>query len=236
MKTRKLALVAFTGLAALTLAACSGDEIPEDPATPEPITEETVVEETPDAPEETVEEEPETVEDEPEAPVGDGSEAAPGESFAFGETARVNWDTHKSEDGVLLDVTVDGVREGSLDDLLALDLRDETAAAIEGHDVYYVDFSITKADLSQVEIVHTDGTSPIDAYNAGGSKLANFALIGGQFDTCESGAFKAEIDEGEAFKGCKIFLAPSGQEFGYAAWAQFDTIYADYGGEPLTWQ
>lgn len=242
LKTRKLAVAAIAGLAALTLAACSGDETPEDTTTPEPVVEESVVEETPDAPEEPEEpaepEEPEEPEEpaEPEAPAGDGSEAAPGESFAFGETARVNWDTHKSEDGVLLDVTVDGVREGSLDDLLALDLRDETAAAIEGHDVYYVDFSIVKADLSQVEILHTDGTSPIDAYNAGGSKLSNFAIIGGQFDTCESSAFKAEIDEGEVFEGCKIFLAPSGQEFGYAAWAQFDTVYADYGGEPLTWQ
>lgn len=235
LKTRTLALTAITGLAALMLAACSGDDSPVEPATPEPVAEEPVVEETPDTPDEPVEEEPEP-EPEPEAPAGDGSEAAPGTSFAFGETARVNWDTFKSEDGVLLDVTVDGVREGSLDDLLALDLRDETAAAIEGHDVYYVDFSIVKADLSQVEILHTDGTSPIDAYNAGGSKLSNFALIGGQFDTCSSSAFKAEIDEGETFKGCKIFLAPSGQEFGYAAWAQFDTVYADYGGEPLTWQ
>ena len=233
MKTRTLALTAITGLAALTLVACSGDETPEEPTTPEPVVESPVEEETPEAPEESPEPEPES--DDP-APAGDGSEAAPGESFAYGETARVNWDTHIDDAGILLDVTVDGVREGSLDDLLALDLRDETAAAIEGHSVYYVDFTLTKADLAQAEIVHSDGTSSIEAYNTGGSKLSNFALLGGQFEACDSSAFKAEIDEGEPLKACKIFLAPGGQEFGYAAWAQYDTIYADYGGEPLTWQ
>jgi len=233
MKTRTLALAAITGLAALTLAACSGDESPAEPTTPEPVAESPAVEETPEAPEESPSPEPEP--EEP-APAGDGSEAAAGESFAYGETALVNWDTHIDDAGVLLDVTVDGVREGSLDDLLALDLQDETAAAIEGHSVYYVDFTLVKADLSQPEIVHTDGTSSIEAYNAGGSKLANFAILGGQFDTCDSSSFKAGIDEGEPLKACKIFLAPGGQEFGHAAWAQYDTIYADYEGEPLTWK
>lgn len=226
----------MTGIAALTLVACSSDDAPEVPTTPEPVTEEPIVEQTPDASEGLVESAGPVESAEPAAPTGDGSEAAPGASFSFGQTARVNWDTFTSEDGILLDVAVDGVREGSLDDLLALNLREETAAAIDGHDVYYVDFSITKADLSQDEIVHTDATGAIEAYNAGGAKLANFAVLGSGFDTCDSGAFKAGIDEGETFTACKIFLAPSGQEFGHAAWAQYDTIYADFGGEPLSWK
>ncbi len=228
---RTIAVAAVTGLAALTLAACSGDETPEEPTSPEPVVEAPVEEETPEAPEESPE-----PEEEPEAPVGDGSEAAPGASFAYGETARVNWDSHHSDDGVLLDVTVEGVREGDLEDLLALGLRDETAAALEGHSVHYVDYSITKVDQSQPEIAFGNASGAVSAMNAGGSELQEFTLLGGSFDACESNTFKADIDTGGVLTSCSIFIIPGGQEFGSVVWTQFDTPYDKYDGEPISWQ
>lgn len=237
LKARSLVLAAVTGIAAFSLAACSSDEATEDPTTPEPVAESPVEDDVTHTPEAPVDDEPEPEEEpEPQAPVGDGSEAAPGESFALGETARVNWDSHHSEDGILLDVTVQAVREGNLDDLLALNVSDETAAAIEGHSVHYVDYTITKADQSQPEIAFGNASNGISAQNTSGAELQEFILFGGGFDTCTSNSFGADIDTGAVHESCSIYIVPSGQDFGAAMWGQFGTPYDKFQGEPLTWK
>ena len=241
LKTRPLTLTAALGLGVLMLAGCSGEETPDEPTTPDPVAEQPVVEETTEAPveEDPVEEDPieEEPEEEPPAPAGDGSVAAPGQTFSIGETARVGWSTYGTDELMLLDVTVESATEGNLDDLLALDLREDTAAAIAGHTPYYVDYTFVKVDPSQEELAHRNATTEIGARDTGGTKLGEFALLGGGFDTCESNSFGREIDEeGGVTTSCSIFLVPADREFGSVIWAQRDTQYADYGGEPLSWE
>ncbi len=220
MKLRTITTAAAAGLALLALAACSG---PADEPTPT---------ETPDVEvTESASPSPDAEETETEISLP-GDLTPPGTELKVGDTATVLWN-HYEHGAITLDVTVDTVRTGSLDELREAGVSDDTMAQIDGYTPYYIDFTIVKADLSQGEIVYSSANE-VRAVNSKGADLVSLTLFG-RYEPCNSGSFAAGVDEGEPQTSCVIYLVPGGQEFGAATWSAYDTPYARYDGEPVLW-
>ena len=221
MKNRNYAGIALVGIAVAVLAGCTGTETPEDAATQAATVTESA---SPSAEASTT----------PEAATSvPGDQTAPGSELAYGETALLNW-MHYEHGEILLGVTVTGVREGTLADFDSLNLDEATAAQIVGYTPFYIDFSIVKGDLSQPPIEFSDAGSNISGLNAGGADIPEFTVLG-DFPLCDSASFEPTVDEGVAQASCQIYLVPSGQEFGFAQWSDYDTPFDKYDGAPITW-
>jgi len=221
VKNRNTAGIALVGIAVAVLAGCTGTEAPEESNTQAaPVAESA----SPSAEASTT---PAAATDLP------GEHTAPGSELALGDTALVNW-MHFEHGEIALAVTVTDVREGSLTDFDDIGLDEETKAQIAGYTPFYIDASIVKGDLSQPAIEFSALSSNIAGLNAGGADLPSLTLLG-SFPLCDSNSFEPSIDEGVAQTTCEIFLVPSGQEFGFAQWSDYDTPYDKYDGAPITW-
>ena len=221
MNYRNTAGIAAVGIAVAVLAGCTGTEAPEDAPTQDAIVTESA---SPSAEASTS---PAAATDLP------GEATAPGSELAFGDAALLNW-VHFEHGEIALAVTITGVREGTLADFDALDLDEETKAQIEGYTPFYIDASVVKADLAQPAIEFSSVSGNIAGLNAGGADLPSFTVFG-DFTLCDSNSFEPTVDEGVAQTTCEIYLVPSGQEFGFAQWSDYDTAFDKYDGAPITW-
>ena len=232
MTARNYAAAALVGGLVLLTGACSGGSDTPDlaPIDSSPI----AVEDVAPAEDATEVDTVEVAEEEPaEAPAqAPGELTAPGTRLAVGDTGLVEWVGSDSE-VFSLAVTIDGVRQGTLADLDAI-LSEDNKGKVQGYTPYYVDFTFVKGDLAQPSMAFQDASNRVDAVNADGSEIPQLTVFG-DFELCDSGYFEESVDEGAPQKSCSIFLAPGGQEFGAVRWAQFDTDYDMYDGNPVFW-
>jgi len=221
MQFRTIAMAAATGLTVLALAACSSKAEPVDTAPEVEVTESS-------APVVTPEETPAPA----PAPAAAGDLTAPGTELKVGDTATVEWD-HFELGIVQLNVTVDGVRTGTLAELEAAGVSADTMAKLDGYTPYYVDYTVTKANLGDGELAYSSANE-ISAVNDKGADIPELTLIG-TYDLCDSHSFDTSVDEGTPQVECAIFMVPGGQNFGAATWTAYGTSYDKYDGQPVYW-
>lgn len=220
----------------LTLAACGGDDDTDEETTPEPVVEETddgeeegepvEEEEEPEPKEEPEEPEPdeEPTDDGEAAPSGDVT--APGSTLAFGEPAIVDLD---HDDGAAqLEVTIEGVEVGSLDDLEEAGF--EVDSSMQGQVPHYVSFSAT--NLADFSLGFASISTNVMLLLEDGAR-ANVMTLIGSFEPCGGDSAFQDEGPGEEISYCRVFMVPDGVEASTVQYADFDQPTSD---DPILWQ
>lgn len=136
------------------------------------------------------------------APVsGDLTEA--GSKLAIGKPATVDWADSSDETPTRIQVTVDKVNKGSVEDFKGSGSEDKLA----GYTPYYVDVTFTAVADSTAKYPSPD--SDIDGKTSAGARAQTLITIG--FDKCSSPDFPAAWTAGTTVSGCRALVVPDGQ-------------------------
>ncbi|WP_040492899.1 hypothetical protein [Ilumatobacter nonamiensis] len=186
-------------------------------------TEETTVETTPETTEApTTAAEPETTAAETAEPV-DATPTEPGSELVIGDAAIVPMDDELPDE--LVSLTVDGIREGTSEELAQLRIEDAAADA----QLFYVDYTIANVSAPEEGADYTPSvTSQFVALDATDTPLTPIIKLVA-FDTCENDDVDA-LAVGESLEQCEIYLAEGGvvaESVGFAS--GFDSL-------PIFWR
>ncbi|MTV27517.1 hypothetical protein FTX61_19170 [Nitriliruptoraceae bacterium ZYF776] len=227
MRSRDIA----AGLLALSLAvtACGGPEldpadeetetVDEAPEPEEPVEDEEPLDEAPDEPEED-----EPTDDAPE-PTASGDATPPGTELSIGEPAVVDVST---EDGtVQLEVVVESIEEGSLDQLEEAGF--EIDATLQGQVPYYLTYRATS--LAEDTLGYASVSTNFRLLLEDDSEANPLSLIG-SFEPCPVGDSFLDAEPGDEISGCRVFVVPESVETGAAAYRDFDFDTLD---DPIRW-
>lgn len=175
--TRSLTLAALT-LTGLLAASCSSQEPTTEPtpsptASPSPTT---------------------TVSIPP-----DVSLTEPGSDLSFGDSATVVFEPNQKT-GTVLELTVDGVTQGSLDDFARFALNNDYT---RNASYYYVDVTVENVGEGDV------GDHGIPLWGVDGTNTLLPAVeFTTDFDKCASAPLPKEFGAGESVDTCLVYLAP----------------------------
>jgi hypothetical protein len=226
MKSRwTAALIAAASLVlALGLTACGGsssdDGSSASSSTPTtPTTEKTTAEETPDG--------------------ESGSLTPPGTQLKPGEEATLAWvpfsedNATGPEKGIDLEVTVESIEKGTIDDFENVELEPEE----EKSTPYYV----------KVRFEAASGTEPppdeepyiaIDAIDDRGQEQSSVAFIG-EFERCDNADMPRPFTKGDSYELCLTYLIPGGGSIEKVQWDDGPSEGEDltpYYDDPVVWE
>lgn len=225
MPARRAPLLAtIVAAAALSLTAC----IPSPPSAPAETTPETTAPETSSAP-------VESEEAEDEAPAaGSGEAAAPGSEFAFGEYATVEL-LNIDDQPQLVEMTVTGVRTGSVADFEAAGLDQEFLDQLEGYTPLYVDVEVRQVAPMTAALEYESVYIDFGGLDQADRALQDISIFG-SFEPCDTASIDPEFDSGTPHTTCFIVGTAGGDELAGVSYGPYDTPYDDYDGEPLVWR
>ncbi|SDH47990.1 hypothetical protein [Agrococcus jejuensis] len=224
MPARRAPLLAtIVAAAALGLTAC----IPTPPAVPTE-TPETTAPETSSAPAESEEAE----EEQPASAPGEA--AAPGSEFAFGEYATVEL-INLDDQAQLVEITVTGVRTGSVADFEAAGLDQEFLDQLEGYTPLYVDVEMRQVAPMTAALEYDSIYIDFGGLDQADRALQDISIFG-SFEPCDTASIDPEFDSGTPHTTCFIVATAGGDELAGISYGPYDTVYDDYDGEPLVWR
>jgi hypothetical protein len=205
--TRIAALVA-AGLLALGVAACGsteddggGSTAPAAAETTAATTETTATTETNAA----------------ETSGGGGKLTPPGAKLGFGDTASVAWippsrfSATGGQQGYRLEVTVDGIERGTLDDFKNIDLDADQKRSTP----YYV--NVTIKALEDVKVGTDDPDVALKAIDDRGQEQGEVIFFG-EFDRCDDAGVPRPFSSGKSFDSCLTYLVPGGGSIDEVRW------------------
>lgn len=159
------------------------------------------------------------------APSASGEATPPGTGLAVGESALLLLEKSSSAIG-LVEVTVDGVREGTQAELDSLELGEDA----EGLLPWYVDVTYTKvgddADLGS-SVLDTE----LDVFTTEGAPAASVIAFSA-FEPCNDQSAPTEFTDGTTYSSCLLVAVRAGSTVGSVEFAPFDTDYSD---APVVW-
>ena len=223
MSARRAPLLASIALAAAVgLAGC----VPTPPAppasTPAQSAPETSAAPSPSASEES------------EPATGSGDVAAPGAEFSFGDFATVELQ-NVDDEAQLVEITVTGVREGSIADFEAAGLDQEFLDQLEGYQPLYVDVEMRQVAPMTAELAYESIYIDFGGLDQDGSALQDVSIFG-TFEPCDTASIESEFDSGTPHTTCFIVATQGDDELAGVTYAPYDTPYDEYDGEPLVWR
>lgn len=224
MPARRAPLLAtLVAAAALSLTAC----IPSPPAAPAETSPATTAPETSAAPSE-----PEEAEEQPASAPGEA--AAPGSEFAFGEYATVEL-LNIDDEPQLVEMTVTGVRTGSVADFEAAGLDQEFLDQLEGYTPLYVDVEVRQVAPMTAALEYESVYIDFGGLDQADRALQDISIFG-SFEPCDTASIDPDFDSGTPHTTCFIVGTAGGDELAGVSYAPYDTVYDDYDGEPLVWR
>ncbi|WP_186329427.1 hypothetical protein [Agrococcus jejuensis] len=224
MPARRAPLLAtIVAAAALGLTAC----IPSPPAAPAETSPATTAPETSAAPSET-----EEAEEQPASAPGEA--AAPGSEFAFGEYATVEL-LNIDDEPQLVEMTVTGVRTGSVADFEAAGLDQEFLDQLEGYTPLYVDVEVRQVAPMTAALEYESVYIDFGGLDQADRALQDISIFG-SFEPCDTASIDPDFDSGTPHTTCFIVGTAGGDELAGVSYAPYDTVYDDYDGEPLVWR
>lgn len=222
MPARRTPLLAtIVAAAALGLAAC----VPAAPSAPTETTPESTAPETSAAP-------TESDASEPAAASGEG--AAPGSEFGFGEYATVALN-NLDDEVQLVEITVTGVREGSVADFQAAGADQEFLDSLEGFTPMYVDIEMRQVAPMTAALEYESIYTDFGAVNENDSALQDVSIFG-SFEQCDTASIDPEFDSGTPHTTCVIVATQGSQQLAGVTYGPNDTEYDDFDGQPLVWR
>lgn len=224
MPARRAPLLAtIVAAAALGLTAC----IPSPPTAPAETSPATTAPETSAAPSET-----EEAEEQPASAPGEA--AAPGSEFAFGEYATVEL-LNIDDEPQLVEMTVTGVRTGSVADFEAAGLDQEFLDQLEGYTPLYVDVEVRQVAPMTAALEYESVYIDFGGLDQADRALQDISIFG-SFEPCDTASIDPDFDSGTPHTTCFIVGTAGGDELAGVSYAPYDTVYDDYDGEPLVWR
>ncbi len=224
MPARRAPLLAtIVAAAALGLTAC----IPSPPAAPAETSPATTAPETSAAPSET-----EEAEEQPASAPGEA--AAPGSEFAFGEYATVEL-LNIDDEPQLVEMTVTGVRTGSVADFEAAGLDQEFLDQLDGYTPLYVDVEVRQVAPMTAALEYESVYIDFGGLDQADRALQDISIFG-SFEPCDTASIDPDFDSGTPHTTCFIVGTAGGDELAGVSYAPYDTVYDDYDGEPLVWR
>ena len=232
---RSRALASITCLAALTLAACGGDDddasdttsaATSEAAETAEATETTDATATTEATDTTEATETTEATDTTEAAAGDAPGAAPtapGTELAFGDPAVVALDDETPD--ALVEMVVNPLRQGTPEELTELQVPD----TVGGETLYYLDLDITNVSAPATGGDYDPNTSfqllVMQGDGEPAAPIINFVA----FEPCDE-EMPEDLAVGESYRTCLTFLAAPGQTVDHVTFA------TDFSSEPITWR
>jgi len=224
MLARRAPLLAtIVAAAALGLTAC----IPSPPAAPAETSPATTAPETSAAPSE-----PEEAEEQPASAPGEA--AAPGSEFAFGEYATVEL-LNVDDEPQLVEMTVTGVRTGSIADFESAGLDQEFLDQLEGYTPLYVDVEVRQVAPMTAALEYESVYIDFGGLDQADRALQDISIFG-SFEPCDTASIDPDFDSGTPHTTCFIVATAGGDELAGISYGPYDTVYDDYDGEPLVWR
>ncbi|HEX4722479.1 MAG TPA: hypothetical protein VH333_08190 [Pseudonocardiaceae bacterium] len=176
------------------------------------------------------------------APTADNASAggltAPGTRLAFGQPATVGWVTLDQDNGegaktgLKLQVTVESIVKGSLDDFKNIDLD----ASQHNSTPYYVTVKIKALD-STAPTGDDDPDIVFQAIDDRGQQQESVTFLG-TFDRCDDATAPKPFVSGKSYESCLAYLMPGGGSIQSVQWNSGPSAANDvtpYFEKPVVW-
>lgn len=223
MTASRMAALVAAGTLALGIAACGGSDLQDDgggsTAAAEAPAETTATTET------------------TAAETSSGGLTAPGTRLGFGEQATVGWvppsrySVTGAQKGYRLQVSVDGIERGTLDDLKNIQLDADQKRSTP----YYV--TLTVKALEDVKAGTDDPDVTFDAIDDRGQEQGKVIFIG-EFERCDDADVPRPFTSGKSFESCLTYLVPGGGSIDEVRWGSGPSRangVTPYFEDPVVW-
>lgn len=220
MKASRIAAWMAVGTLALGAGACGGSSDDGDSGATAPATTETTASTT--ATTETT---------------SSGGLTAPGTKLGLGEAATVGWvppsnySSTAAQKGFKIELTVDKIEKGTLDDLKNIQLDDEQKGSIP----YFV--TVTVKALENVDPGTDDPDTTLDAIDDRGQDQGKVIFLG-EFERCDDTDVPRPFAKGKSYTSCLTFLMPGGgsiEEIHWRSGPSRANEVTPYFGDPVVW-
>lgn len=146
-----------------------------------------------------------------------------GSTLSLGQTATVDWADSSDEAPARIQVTVNAVEKGSLEDFAGSSSQEKLA----GYTPYYIDVTFTALADSAAEYPSPD--SDVRGRTSGGASAQTLITIG--LDKCSSPDFEKTWTAGASVTGCRALVVPDGQTLDEVSFA----VGPDSSAGSVTW-
>ena len=161
----------------------------------------------------------------------------PDTKLGFGETATVGWvppSTYSpagGQKGYKLQITVDGIEKGTIDDFDNVNLETEQKDATP----YYV--KVTIKTLEDTKLDADDPDISLKAIDDRGQEQGGVTFFG-DFERCRDGSVPKPFTAGKSYESCLTYLVPGGGSIESVAWnngpSKPDKV-TEYFSNPVVW-
>jgi hypothetical protein len=167
---------------------------------------------------------------------GDGL-TPPGAQLGLGEQAKVAWvppsrySVTGAQSGYRLQVSVDGIERGTLDDLKNIQLDADQRRSTP----YYV--TVTVKALENVKAGTDDPDVTFDAIDDRGQEQGKVIFIG-EFERCDDADVPRPFAAGDSFESCLTYLMPGGGSIDEVRWGSGPSRKNEvtpYFDQPVVW-
>jgi hypothetical protein len=168
---------------------------------------------------------------------GSGGLTPPGAKLGFGDEATVAWvppsnfSTSGAHQGYKLQVSVESIERGSLDDFKNIDLDEDQQRSTP----YYV--KVTLKALEDVKVGTDDPDIAFEAIDDRGQQQGSVTFFG-TFERCDDTQVPRPFSNGKSYESCLTYLVPGGGSIDEVRWndgpsrANAVTPYFD---KPIVW-
>lgn len=222
MRSSSTTALIVSGLLALGLSACGSgsDDDTSTNATSTPAATST----------------PKAADTETEA-ASNGRLTPPDTKLGFGETATVGWvppstyDAAGGQKGYKLEITVDGIEKGTIDDFKNVNLETEQKDATP----YYV--KVTIKTLEDEKLDTDDPDISLKAIDDRGQEQGSVTFFG-EFERCRDGSVPKPFTAGKSYESCLTYLVPGGGSIESVEWNNGPSEpeqVTEYFSNPVVW-